>query len=107
LATDRVSNSGKKGAEQWSKAKFKRIFGSWHAFVLREFGLLFIMNLSLIIAILYVIWNNGIVQSPMGYWLKSFNTAPYPVPDVRYSVAQINNRESRGIVNARCRDECS
>jgi hypothetical protein len=47
------------------------------------------------LAITYVIWNNGIIQSPMPYWLKSFNTKPAPVPGVTYSVSEINQRESR------------
>jgi len=27
----------------------------------------------------------------MGYWLKSFNKKPYPVPGVTFTVPQINN----------------
>jgi ACS family pantothenate transporter-like MFS transporter len=40
------------------------------------------------LALLYVIWNNGIIQSPMSYWLKSFNAEPAPVPGVTISVSQ-------------------
>jgi ACS family pantothenate transporter-like MFS transporter len=29
----------------------------------------------------------------MGYWLKSFNADPAPLPGTTYTVAQINNRE--------------
>jgi len=37
------------------------------------------------------VWNNGYPQAGMGYWLKSFNTKPAPVPGRHYSVPQINN----------------
>jgi len=30
----------------------------------------------------------------MGYWLKSFNKKPHPVPGVTFTVPQINNRKS-------------
>jgi len=30
----------------------------------------------------------------MGYWLKSFDAKPAPVPGVTFTVPQINNRES-------------
>lgn len=42
---------------------------------------------------IYVIWNNGAAQQAMGYWLKSFNTNPPPVPGTHFSIPQINNRE--------------
>ena len=42
---------------------------------------------------LYIVWNNGIPQAGMGYWLKSFNAHPAPVPGKSFSVPQINNRE--------------
>jgi ACS family pantothenate transporter-like MFS transporter len=45
------------------------------------------------LALLYVIWNNGIIQSPMSYWIKSFNAEPAPVPGVTYSVSEINQRK--------------
>ena len=44
-------------------------------------------------AFTYVIWNNGILQNPMPFWLKSFNAKPAPVPGVSYSVSDINQRE--------------
>lgn len=44
-------------------------------------------------ALLYIIWNNGYLQPAMGYWLKSFNADPPPVPGKSYTVAQINNCE--------------
>jgi hypothetical protein len=40
---------------------------------------------------IYVLWNNAYPQPAMGYWLKSFNADPPPVPGTSYSVAQINN----------------
>jgi hypothetical protein len=42
---------------------------------------------------LYIVWNNGLPQAGMGYWLKSFNADPAPVPGKSFSVPQINNRE--------------
>jgi hypothetical protein len=42
-------------------------------------------------ALLYVVWNNGGPQPAMGYWLKSFNKKPPPVPGKSYTVPQINN----------------
>lgn len=41
---------------------------------------------------LYVLWNNGYYQAGMGYWLKSFNKKPYPVPGVHFTIPEINNR---------------
>jgi ACS family pantothenate transporter-like MFS transporter len=46
---------------------------------------------------LYVIWNNGSPQPAMGYWLKSFDKKPYPVPGTTFTVPQINNRKSRSL----------
>jgi hypothetical protein len=42
---------------------------------------------------IYVVWNNGGYQPAMGYWLKSFNSNPPPVPGVRFSIPDINNRK--------------
>lgn len=39
-------------------------------------------------------WNNGGPQAAMGYWLKSFNETPAPVPGVTFTVSQINTRMS-------------
>jgi hypothetical protein len=41
---------------------------------------------------LYVIWNNGGPQDAMGYWLKSFNKKPAPLPGVTFSISDINQR---------------
>lgn len=43
---------------------------------------------------IYILWNNGYPQVGMGYWLKSFNADPPPVPGKSYTVADINNCES-------------
>ncbi|PIG69567.1 allantoate permease [Aspergillus arachidicola] len=43
------------------------------------------------VSLLYIVWNNGYPQPGMGYWLKSFNTTPPPVPGTSFSVPQINN----------------
>jgi MFS transporter, ACS family, pantothenate transporter len=50
--------------------------------------------LTLNLALLYVVWNNGNPQVAMGYWLKSFNKKPHPVPGVTFTVPQINNCKS-------------
>lgn len=75
LAVDRLHTVGRKGREPWSRAKVRRLLSSWHIYVL---------------PLQYVIWNNGNAQQPMGYWLKSFNKKPPPVPGRHYSVDQIN-----------------
>lgn len=75
LARGRMEAVGRAAPEPWSKAKFKRIFTSWHPWCL---------------PLLYVIWNNSSIQQPMGYWLKSFNAKPPPVPGTSWTVSQIN-----------------
>ncbi len=50
------------------------------------------------LAMLYVIWNNAAPQIAMGYWLKSFNKKPAPVPGVTFSVPDINNRKFSYVV---------
>lgn len=42
---------------------------------------------------LYVLWNNGGFQPAMGYWLKSFNKKPNPVPGTHFTIPEINYRE--------------
>lgn len=42
-------------------------------------------------ALCYVVWNNGFAQPAMGFWLKSFNKKPAPVPGVSYTIPQIND----------------
>lgn len=93
LARERLERAGKKGRTKWTIAKFKRIVRSWHFWVLRQ-SLPPEWPISLsITALLYVIWNNAGVQNPMGYWLKSFNKKPHPLPGTTYTVSQINTRE--------------
>ncbi|CAK7565427.1 MAG: hypothetical protein SEPTF4163_003344 [Sporothrix epigloea] len=76
LSTDRMKAIGRAGNEPWSRAKLTRILKSWHTYLL---------------PLLYVLWNNGGYQNAMGYWLKSFNTVPPPVPGVSFTVREINN----------------
>ncbi|KAF3763484.1 MFS general substrate transporter [Cryphonectria parasitica EP155] len=83
LAAKRMQAIGRAGKQPWTRAKVKKILLSWHTYVL---------------PLIYVVWNNGYFQAAMGYWLKSFNTTPAPVPGVHYSVAQINDRNN----NANC-----
>ncbi|KAG0651102.1 Pantothenate transporter liz1 [Hyphodiscus hymeniophilus] len=76
LSVKRMEAIGRAGKQPWSWAKVRRILLSWHTYFL---------------PLLYVIWNNGSPQVAMGYWLKSFNKHPPPVPGVTFSVPQINN----------------
>jgi ACS family pantothenate transporter-like MFS transporter len=76
LSVSRMKAIGRAGKEPWTRAKAKRVLFSWHTYFL---------------PLLYVIWNNGSPQVAMGYWLKSFNKKPYPVPDTHFTVPDINN----------------
>ncbi|KAH7131542.1 major facilitator superfamily domain-containing protein [Dactylonectria estremocensis] len=76
LSVRRMAAVGRAGKDPWTKAKAKKIALSWHTWIL---------------PFLYVIWNNGWPQAGMGYWLKSFNVEPAPVPGTTFSVPQINN----------------
>ncbi|KAL1410518.1 hypothetical protein Q8F55_004531 [Vanrija albida] len=76
LAISRLTRIGRKGKEPWTKNKIKKLFSTWHIYVL---------------PLQYVLWNNGGIQQPMGYYLKSFNKKPPPVPGRSYTVPQINN----------------
>lgn len=67
---------GRAGTEPWSRAKVKKIMLSWHTYLL---------------PLCYVLWNNGNPQLASGYWYKSFNKKPHPVPGHTYTVAQIND----------------
>ncbi|KAJ3456273.1 hypothetical protein MRS44_016296 [Fusarium solani] len=42
-------------------------------------------------SLLYILWNNGNPQAAMGYWLKSFNAQPPPMPGKSFSVPEINS----------------
>ncbi|RAK89335.1 allantoate permease [Aspergillus costaricaensis CBS 115574] len=76
LSVNRMQAIGRAGKEPWSMAKLKRILYSWHTYLL---------------PMIYILWNNGYPQVGMGYWLKSFNADPPPVPGKSYTVADINN----------------
>ncbi|KAJ5635812.1 allantoate permease, partial [Penicillium longicatenatum] len=76
LSVRRMKAIGRAGKQPWTMAKVKRILSSWHTYLL---------------PLCYIVWNNGIAQLGMGYWLKSFNATPAPVPGTSYSVAQIDN----------------
>ncbi|KAL2157333.1 hypothetical protein VTH06DRAFT_6271 [Thermothelomyces fergusii] len=76
LSVRRMAAINRAGKQEWSRAKLRGIFLSWHAYLL---------------PMLYIIWNNGAMQDAMGYWLKSFNDDPPPVPGRHFSVAEINN----------------
>ncbi|KAL2177338.1 major facilitator superfamily domain-containing protein [Thermothelomyces heterothallicus CBS 202.75] len=76
LSVRRMAAINRAGKQQWSRAKLRRIFLSWHAYLL---------------PMLYILWNNAAMQDAMGYWLKSFNEDPPPVPGRHFSVAEINN----------------
>lgn len=79
LSVKRMKAIGRAGKQPWTKAKVKRILFSWHTYLL---------------PMLYVIWNNGGPQPAMGYWLKSFNKKPNPLPGTTFTVSQINQRKS-------------
>ncbi|KAE8378049.1 major facilitator superfamily domain-containing protein [Aspergillus bertholletiae] len=76
LSVKRMQVAGRAGKEPWTVAKAKRILLSWHTYLL---------------PLVYIVWNNGYPQPGMGYWLKSFNTTPAPVPGTIFSIPQINN----------------
>ncbi|KAH8810873.1 allantoate permease [Xylogone sp. PMI_703] len=76
LSVKRMQAIGRAGKEAWTKAKVKRILSSWHTYIL---------------PLLYIVWNNASPQAGMGYWLKSFNKTPPPVPGTSFSIPQINN----------------
>ncbi|PYH93374.1 allantoate permease [Aspergillus ellipticus CBS 707.79] len=76
LSVKRMQAVGRAGKEPWSIAKAKRIFLSWHTYLL---------------PLMYIVWNNGYPQPGMGYWLKSFDKTPEPVPGTTFTVPQIDN----------------
>ncbi|KAJ0118256.1 hypothetical protein J7T55_009039 [Diaporthe amygdali] len=76
LSVDRMKAVGRAGKQPWTRAKAKKILCSWHTYLL---------------PLCYVVWNNGWAQPAMGYWLKSFNETPAPVPGTSFSVADIND----------------
>ncbi|KAK4155281.1 allantoate permease [Chaetomidium leptoderma] len=76
LSIKRMESVGRAGKQEWTKEKVRKILLSWHTYLL---------------PLLYILWNNGNVQNAMGFWLKSFNADPPPVPGKHFSVADINN----------------
>ncbi|KAJ7066190.1 major facilitator superfamily domain-containing protein [Mycena amicta] len=74
LARARMKAIGREQRQPWTRVKLRRILTGWHIYIL---------------PFLYVLGFNAGVQSPMQYWLKSFNTAPHPVPGTSYTVSQI------------------
>ncbi|KAH6657660.1 major facilitator superfamily domain-containing protein [Truncatella angustata] len=76
LSIKRMQAVNRAGKAKWTKDKIKGIVLSWQFYLL---------------PLLYVVWNNAFPQAAMGYWLKSFNATPAPVPGHTYTVAQINN----------------
>lgn len=92
LSVSRMKAVGRAGTEAWSRSKIKRIVTSWHFWVMRKLTrLTYSRAQANRTAMIYVIWNNGYPQLAMGYWLKSFNKKPNPVPGVHFSVPDINN----------------
>ncbi|KIW09916.1 hypothetical protein PV08_11692 [Exophiala spinifera] len=75
LSVRRMKAVGRAGKVPWTWSKVRRLLRSWHPYIL---------------PILYVLWNNGLPQPAMGYWLKSFNHKPYPVPGTHFTIPQIN-----------------
>ncbi|WWD22599.1 hypothetical protein CI109_107092 [Kwoniella shandongensis] len=75
LAQSRLRKVGRAGKEPWNGAKIRRILTSWHTYAL---------------PLIYILWNNAYPQAPIGYWLKSFNSKPFPGGAKRFSVSQIN-----------------
>ncbi|TVY58480.1 Pantothenate transporter liz1 [Lachnellula cervina] len=76
LSVKRMQAVGRAGPEPWSWAKLRRILLSWQTYLL---------------PLMYIVWNNGIPQPAMGYWLKSFDKKPPPLPGTHFTVPQINN----------------
>ncbi|KAL8276393.1 hypothetical protein RQP46_011191 [Phenoliferia psychrophenolica] len=75
LANARLAKIERAPPTPWSKAKAKRIFSTWQMYLF---------------PILYALYLPGGPQQAMGYWIKSFNATPAPVPGRHYTVPQIN-----------------
>lgn len=92
LSIKRMQEIGRAGKEPWTMAKAKRIFSSCHTYLLRMYASLAAHALSLSpslpltfdIALLYIVWNNGWPQPGMGFWLKSFDKTPAPLPGTSF-----------------------
>ncbi|KAF5583454.1 transporter [Fusarium subglutinans] len=75
LSVKRMQAIGRAGKQPWTKDKVKKVLSSWHTYHL---------------PLLYILWNNGNPQYAMGYWLKSFNDQPPPVPGTSFTIPEIN-----------------
>ncbi|KAJ5907558.1 hypothetical protein N7495_000240 [Penicillium taxi] len=75
IAKDRLRRVKRKGAGKWTLMKIKGLATSWITYVM---------------PLMYCFFLNGEIVQPMGYWLKSFNATPAPVPGVSFTVPQIN-----------------
>ncbi|KAI5478848.1 hypothetical protein MNV49_004580 [Pseudohyphozyma bogoriensis] len=75
LANRRMARVERAPPTPWTKAKAKRIILTWQ---------------MVVFPVMYALYNSGTPQQAMGYWLKSFNTTPAPVPGRTYTVSQIN-----------------
>ncbi|KAF5721331.1 tartrate transporter [Fusarium globosum] len=84
LSVKRMQAIGRAGKQPWTKDRVKKVLSSWHTYHL---------------PLLYILWNNGNPQAAMGYWLKSFNDKPAPVPGTSFTVPEINNRLKKIIFN--------
>ncbi|OKL61245.1 hypothetical protein UA08_03113 [Talaromyces atroroseus] len=76
LSIQRMKSIGRVGKAPWTRHKVIALLTSWHTYLL---------------PLLYILWNNGGPQAAMGYWLKSFDKDPPPVPGTYFSIPQINN----------------
>ncbi|KAF7292071.1 MFS general substrate transporter [Mycena indigotica] len=74
LARARMRAIGRTERAPWTRAKFRRIFTGWKIYIL---------------PMLFTIGYNAGAQSPLQYWMKSFNIKPYPVPGRHWTVEQI------------------
>ncbi|KAJ6454570.1 major facilitator superfamily domain-containing protein [Mycena vulgaris] len=68
LARARMKAIGRKESQPWTKAKLRRILTGWYLWIL---------------PIEYVLWNNGSAQTPIQYWLKSFQRTHYTVSQIQ------------------------
>jgi MFS transporter, ACS family, pantothenate transporter len=91
---------GRVGKKSWTKEKVKGVLLSWHTYLLRKLPLRYFstmysclaeLQLTIGEAFIYIVWNNAYALTAMGYWLKSFNATPAPVPGMSYSIADIND----------------
>lgn len=75
LAKLRLERIDRAPPAKWTRAKVIKILLDWRFYLF---------------PIQYALYNSGGPQQAMGYWLKSFNSKPAPVPGKSYTVGQIN-----------------